>query len=220
MNEEAVKSEEQEAAPAPSTAANRGKLSDYLAHVERGDKARDEQDFATAIAEYQAAALLRPNMFHPQMMMGKILYQQGLPGEAIGYLQNAHQMQPTNVILLLHIAEMLALMGDNEAAQGVVCDALAIDDKNVNAICMLAHLLHVEEKFDEAIELLQVAIEDAPDEAELWRSVGDVMAAKSDNENAKTFYEEALRLDPALQMAQEGLDKLNANQDTAAEAVH
>lgn len=214
-------------AAAPSTAGNQGKLSDYLAHVEKADKARDAKDFATAITEYQAAALMRPNMFHPQMMLGKILYQQGMTNDAIGFLQRAHEMQPNNVMLLLHIAELLSLMGDNDAAQGVLCDALAVDDKNVTTICMLAQILSIEQKYDRAIELLQAAIEETPDEPELWRSIGDVMVTNSDGQNAKIFYQEALRLDPSMQAAADGLEKAEAlggdgaNSDAnQAEAVH
>ncbi|MEM6904245.1 MAG: hypothetical protein AAF556_13490, partial [Pseudomonadota bacterium] len=126
MNEQTAKAADDQTLerPAATTAGNRGKLSDYLAHVENGDKAVSNQDFATAITEFQAAALMRPNMFHPQMMLGKILYQQGMPGEAIDFLHRAHEMQPNNVIVMLHIAEMLTLIGEREGAQGVLCDAL------------------------------------------------------------------------------------------------
>ncbi|MEM6904140.1 MAG: tetratricopeptide repeat protein, partial [Pseudomonadota bacterium] len=94
-----------------------------------------------------------------------------------------------------------------------------VDDKNVNVICMLAQLLIAEEKLDQAISLLQAAIEEANEEAELWRCVGDAMSAKEDWANAKTFYEEALRLDASLQPAIDGLAKIGETKDTEA-AVH
>jgi tetratricopeptide (TPR) repeat protein len=70
-----------------------------------------------------------------------------------------------------------------------------------NLACALRDL----HQYDAAISLLQQTIAGNLGEASLWNTLGTVVAARGDSTNALTFFEEALRLDPAFAKARYNL---------------
>ncbi len=56
--------------------------------------------------------------------------------------------------------------------------------------------LREQSKYDEAVDVLKTVLNQRPEEASLWEGLGTVMAAQGDGENALTFFNEALRLEP------------------------
>jgi tetratricopeptide (TPR) repeat protein len=59
-----------------------------------------------------------------------------------------------------------------------------------------AAALREQSKYDEAVDVLKTVLNQRPEEASLWEGLGTVMAAQGDTENALTFFNEALRLEP------------------------
>jgi tetratricopeptide (TPR) repeat protein len=66
-----------------------------------------------------------------------------------------------------------------------------------NLACALRDL----QQYDAAIELLQRAIVAHQGDTALWNTLGTVLSARGDAANAITFFDEALRLDPAFAKA-------------------
>ncbi len=56
--------------------------------------------------------------------------------------------------------------------------------------------LREQSKYDEAIDVLKTVLGQRPEEASLWEGLGTVMTAQGDGDNALTFFNEALRLEP------------------------
>ncbi|MCR6660777.1 MAG: tetratricopeptide repeat protein [Asticcacaulis sp.] len=56
--------------------------------------------------------------------------------------------------------------------------------------------LREQSKYDEAVDVLKTVLNRRPEEASLWEGLGTVMAAQGDTDNALTFFNEALRLEP------------------------
>lgn len=202
------KSVQAEASTAPEPSATRGSLNDYLDLMERGDRARFDGDYMAAIEMYLQASEMRPNMFQPYMLMGQLLHRLGLRMEALDAFKKAYELQSDNAQVMTYIAEIVFQAGDAEGAKGILCDALMANDRYVPAICALSDLLAREEQYDKAIDLLSPAIEELPTDAELWVALGTVMHAKGDLENARTFYEEGLRIDPENNVARHNLDRI------------
>ncbi|MBN9318119.1 MAG: tetratricopeptide repeat protein, partial [Caulobacterales bacterium] len=73
--------------------------------------------------------------------------------------------------------------GSTEAANNIAC---AIRDQG---------------RYDEAIEFLRPAILAKPDRPMLWNTMGTILSEQGDPDSAKTFFDEALRLDPAFAKA-------------------
>ncbi|MBA4014434.1 MAG: flagellar protein FlbA [Phenylobacterium sp.] len=60
----------------------------------------------------------------------------------------------------------------------------------------LGALLRRQMRFDEAIEVLRVALTAEPESAMLWLTLGTIVGDKGDIDQAEIFYSEALRLEP------------------------
>ncbi|WP_395670711.1 tetratricopeptide repeat protein [Phenylobacterium sp.] len=70
-----------------------------------------------------------------------------------------------------------------------------------NLACALREL----SRLDEAVDVLKPAIVKHPTTPALWNTMGTVVAEKGDFENARVFFEEALRLDPGFAKARYNL---------------
>ena len=65
----------------------------------------------------------------------------------------------------------------------------------------LACVLRDQMRYGEAIELLRPSINADPDQALLWNTLGTVCTEQGEMEQATLFYDEALRIDPAMTKA-------------------
>jgi len=191
-------------------------LDAYLKHTGKADKALEDKDMATAIMEFEAALLLRPNMFQPYLMLGQIMQQSGNMHEALRNYEQANRLQPNNSSVLVSIAEIMFELGDRVSAKGIACDAIAIDDTYVPAITLLASVLNVEGDYDQAFALLSCAIEEQPEDASLWHAIARIQQENGDFENAEIFYTEALKFNPTSKGIRADFEAMKeARQDAA-----
>jgi tetratricopeptide (TPR) repeat protein len=72
----------------------------------------------------------------------------------------------------------------------------------------IAYTLAYSGKVDEAIKLLQIAIDLYPKEANLYDSTGELYLVKNDKEKSIEYYRKALEIDPETQSAKAMLKKL------------
>ncbi|MEO0393597.1 MAG: tetratricopeptide repeat protein [Pseudomonadota bacterium] len=178
-----------------------------MEHLEKAQKASEEGDNARAIVDYEAAVMLRPNMFHPHMMLGKIMLNGNQTAEALKHFSRAHELQPENLHVLNGIAEVMLRLGDVEAAKGIACEAIAVDDAHAPSICLLANILAGDGEYDDAINLLQCAVEEQPEEWSFWHTIALIQMDRGDSDNALIFFEEALRLNPTSAVVKKGYDE-------------
>jgi hypothetical protein len=68
---------------------------------------------------------------------------------------------------------------------------------NLEGVNNLASALRESNRFDEAIDLLRSAIVDHPQAEGLWNTLGTVLVSRGDGPASLTFFDEALRLQPA-----------------------
>jgi tetratricopeptide (TPR) repeat protein len=72
----------------------------------------------------------------------------------------------------------------------------------------LGALLRRQMRFDEAIEVLRVALLAEPESAMLWLTLGTIVGDKGDIDQAEIFYSEALRLEPDYAKAHYNLSNI------------
>lgn len=65
----------------------------------------------------------------------------------------------------------------------------------------LAGAVRDQGRYDEAIEILREAIGQVPDDPNLWNILGTILMERGEDQTALTFFNEALRLDPAMSRA-------------------
>lgn len=193
-------------------------LEAYMQHVKNAEDATEVGDVARAVIEYEAAVMMRPNMFQPHMMLGELMIQRGDNGEAFRHFSKAYELQPENVYVLINLAELMVRFGEIEQAKGIVCDAIAIDDENAPAICLLANLLAYEKDFEQATTLLQCAIDNDPEEWSFWHTIAMIQLDQEDPKNAKIFFDEARRLNPTAKILKDDYEAFKAKYPAEAES--
>ncbi|MDO8411840.1 MAG: tetratricopeptide repeat protein [Phenylobacterium sp.] len=120
---------------------------------------------------------------------------------ALATYEAALAAAPHDVDLLAALALIAERLGLMALAEGLWRQACALAPDNLQAQDGRARSLRELGRYDEAIAVLQAAIEADPTEARLWNSVGVTLSQQGQTETALTFYDEALRLDPRLATA-------------------
>ncbi|MFZ4761797.1 MAG: tetratricopeptide repeat protein [Alphaproteobacteria bacterium] len=189
-------------------------LREYVDKIHAGEKAQQAGRPDEAMALYEAAVSLRPGMFEAYFRLGNAAMQAGDSLKAFGAFQEALKLQPDNIQVLLRISEICYKLPDYEAAVAVLCEILMINENYLPALLALPEMLVKLERAPDAYNLLQAAIKRTPDVPELWVSAGIVAHTQNNFKDAITFYKEALRLSPDVDLAKENL--ANAERSFAA----
>ncbi len=116
----------------------------------------------------------------------------------------AYELYPKSALPLTYLANTYICFGEEEKArewykkaQKAEIDADAISARQLS---MYASALTEAKKLDEAMALLNIAIELYPDEARLYDGIGEIYLLK-----AQKYYQKALKVDPNFQHARERL---------------
>jgi cytochrome c-type biogenesis protein CcmH/NrfG len=103
---------------------------------------------------------------------------------------------PADFDMLLRAARWGERTGRYDESRRFYMHAAASEPRRPEPIVALSDLLRGQSLHNEAIELLQAALERMPEQAELWCAVARVMADLGTNDKAEVFLAEALRLEP------------------------
>lgn len=137
-----------------------------------------------------------PSCVPAYVVAGAGLDQLGLLTPALGFLEEALRIAPTNPLIPAVLADIAKRNGDLDSAEKCARIASQIDPLNWRNAASLALILRDRERFDEAIELLRQQIFLFPEEPILWNTLSAVLIDQGDGENAKIFANEALRINP------------------------
>jgi len=116
-------------------------------------------------------------------------------------IEAALARNPQDCDALMRAARWGERAGLDENAARFYAHAAEAGPLRSDAHSALAAALRRLSRHDEALPMLQAAIERMPDQPELWLSIARLMMDLGDDENAETFYSEALRLAPNHQGA-------------------
>lgn len=120
---------------------------------------------------------------------------------ALATYEEALGVAPHDPDLIGALAQIAERLGMTEPAEALWRQACALAPDSLQAQDGRARTLRNLGRYDEAIAVLQAAIEANPTEARLWNSVGVTLSQQGQTETALTFYDEALRLDRRLATA-------------------
>lgn len=110
--------------------------------------------------------------------------------------ERALQLMPEDTAIAGDLGRLAHRLGMLPQAVQLLSAHLQARPDDRDAINTLACVLRDQHDYGAAIALLQDAITKAPDAAALWNTLGTVLSARGDGETARTFFLEALRLDP------------------------
>ena len=110
--------------------------------------------------------------------------------------ERALALMPNHEELTLDLGRLAVCLRQPEMAEKFYARHLSRDPGSLEGANNLATVYRQQSKFTEAIELLRTYIYAHPDKPLLWNGLGAVLSEQGDSEQAITFYDEALRLDP------------------------
>src|SRR5258706_10728099 len=105
---------------------------------------------------------------------------------------------PDHVEIANDLGRLAWRMGMKDVAEKLFEHYLARYPHSHEAANNLACTVRDQARYAEAVEILRPAINAAPLEPMLWNTLGTVLSEQGDLETAITFFDEALRLDPAF----------------------
>ena len=110
---------------------------------------------------------------------------------------------------------ILSLSGAREQARAQIARALALNPQGLasaSGLNRIAFQLAGFGKADEGLELLKLAVEVHPKEANLYDSIGEIYLAKGQKDLSVQWYRKALEVDPKLQTAIEALKRIEGGE--------
>jgi cytochrome c-type biogenesis protein CcmH/NrfG len=119
--------------------------------------------------------------------------------------ESALRLLPDHAEVANDLGRLAFRMGMREQAEKLFRHFLHSHPGHPEGANNLACALREQQRFDEAIDVLKPAILKTPDMAMLWNTMGTIVAEQGDYATGKTFFEEALQLEPGFPKARYNL---------------
>jgi Flp pilus assembly protein TadD len=162
-----------------------------------GAAAYGEGDYASALAQYQAAVEKNPQDTDSLSNLGQVLVKMNRPADAIPYLSRAVSQAPDRWAYQFNLARALGLVGRlDESIAGYRAAQLLFPNDYVTTF-NLALSLHKKGDEAAAIEQYEKAITLQPDDASFRKALGISYERLQKSAEAAAAYQEYLRLSPA-----------------------
>ena len=179
---------------------------DAVAHIELAlNRLEIPGQKALALEDARRATGLIPDNPFPLALQSSILSQLDREKEALPLAEAAIVLDPEDVYSWN--AKTLALAGLhrwNDAEQSAR-HALSLDPDDETASNLMAHVLRLQKKLDESEQESRRRLERDPDNAFSFANAGWAALQRRQVKEAENFFKEALRLQPEMTYAKEGL---------------
>ena len=162
----------------------------------RGTRHLAAKQYAEAVLEFQNAARVQPASADTQMKLGEAYAGLGRPAHAAAAYQRACELDPANTEACVEAAAALLGIGQYESAAAEARGILGRDRFNLDAQLILASALAGVRRFSEAEERLQAALAAAPEEARVYRALGDLQRTRGNWKAAEAALRKAIALQP------------------------
>jgi Tfp pilus assembly protein PilF len=141
------------------------------------------------------------------------------PATELARLERRLRTNPTDIDSLLRAGKLMQGAGRSEEASTLLTKAAALAPERPETTVALADFLRANALHDEAVDLLQQAIEKNPKVPALWQAAAQAVAELADLDKAVTFFDEALRLDPNFHPCRLERAALHQRRGALAEAL-
>ena len=122
-------------------------------------------------------------------------------GPAIHAYEAALKLLPDHTEIAHDLGRLAQRLGYLEIAEKLLVKFLSANPGHIEATNNLACVLRDQNRYGDAVELLRPLLQIESDSSVLWNTLGTVMNDEGRLGQALTFFEEALRLDPAFAKA-------------------
>ena len=180
----------------------------------------DAKDYRSAAAFAAEARKQHPDDVRFVRLQARALFDGGDRSGAIALLEQATKDAPRDTGTLFTLADVYADAGRGPDAERVLRQIVAIEPTNANALNYLGYLLAVRgEQLDEAITLVQRALETEPENGAYLDSLGWAHFRKGNLNDAEKYLVAAAKQLPENSEIQDHLGDLFARRGRLAEAI-
>lgn len=167
-------------------------------HMSRGDQYLEEQKPNEATIEYKNALQIAPNHALAHFGLAKAYLAAKDVRKAYWELQETVRLDPDNVDARLALGQFLLLGGDDEFGQALEQADAILERKpdRWEAQIIRARALENLKRLDEAQESYQKAVELAPEDVDVLRTLAAFLARKGDSAAAEPLFRQLLEKDP------------------------
>ncbi|HEY6542919.1 MAG TPA: tetratricopeptide repeat protein [Ktedonobacteraceae bacterium] len=148
----------------------------------------------------QAKAMLPPDSAaddaHIEMHLGEIAMEQGRAKEALEHYQRVVELEPDFASSWNDLAQAYKKLDNFEEADASLRRALALEPDNEDLIWNLGELYLDEQRYDDAIQIFEDAVEKNPTSASLNIFLASAYLESGDARQAEIFLDKAEKLDP------------------------
>jgi tetratricopeptide (TPR) repeat protein len=163
---------------------------------------------AIARGDFAAAAQVSEAATRSEPANGLAWYLLAIAREKLGQLfpsleayEQALARLPNPADVANDLGRLAWRLGMPEVAAPLFAHHLAARPGARDATVNLAGALRDQHRYAEAVEVLKPAAQAAPQDPVLWNALGEVLSQQGDPATARTFFDEALRLDPGFTAA-------------------
>lgn len=181
--------------------------------VADGDEALATGNGGEAVRQYERALDLTPGRGAYRTKIALAYNAGGLVEEAGDSFLRAYEEDPTEVTSLRNAAKFADQDGDLERAQELFARTYAAAPNHRDVIIEYTTFLLQHRGADKAREILEHAIQDFPEDADLWAKAGDSRLVLDDVDGARAAYVRALQIEPQQPTALVRLPELDRAAD-------
>ncbi|HVS54894.1 MAG TPA: tetratricopeptide repeat protein, partial [Casimicrobiaceae bacterium] len=144
----------------------------------------------------RASAQLEPRHAELLFLLGNAFGERDEPAAAIAVFERALKLAPGNPSLLNNLGLQLDAIGEPHRAERCYRDVLARRPGEIAALANLAHLLFMQERYGEALELYDrlAGTPEAP--ADVWNNRGVCQKSMQNGAAAEESFRRALAMQP------------------------
>ena len=188
-------------------------------HFNLGNAFRQQGRMDDAVAQYEQALQIKPDLAQAHDNLGHVLLLQGKAAEAIPHFQKALQIRPDLPNAHLNLGNALRKVGKVDEAIAELRTSLQIRPKFEGAHLNLGQALFQEGKVDEAISEYQNALQLNPRDAEAHFDLGVALLQKGRVDEAISQFQGALQIRPKYILAESYLGNAFLQKGMASAAI-
>jgi predicted TPR repeat methyltransferase len=193
--------------------------SDAEAYAKAGDALLARGETEQAIASYDQALALNPQLFETHLSLAAAKARQGRLAEATVSCRNAISINPNHSNAHNELGCLLERQGKLDEAFSSFQRAIALDPNQVNSHNNLATLLGRQGRLDEALASLQRVLALDPNHCDAHCNFGNVLLHQGKLDDAFNSYQKVLALNPNHIHAHNNLGALLERQGRLDEAL-
>ncbi|KAF6722281.1 Transmembrane and TPR repeat-containing protein 1 [Oryzias melastigma] len=178
--------------------------------------------FSEALQVYREAAALQPHSTDILLALAQVLVMTGHSTEAEQMTQDVISREGGCIECYRLLSAIYSKRGNHTE----VMPQLSSCQQNPVDLTVRAELhfskgnqLREMQQLDEALESYKLAVELKPDQSQAWMNMGGIQHIKGDYATARTYYQQALLLNPSSKLLKENLAKLDRLEKKTAGAT-